>query len=80
MFFISKNKMMRVLLQLMNTANNDRKAVEENHSATEQDKRDAFMFASGCLYCAYHALKMLRGEPDGEIATREHIRYTDEPR
>ena len=68
MFFIRKSKVRRTLLQLMNAANADRKTVRDNPNATEQEKRDAFMFASGCAYCAINALNALikpRGEDNG---------------
>lgn len=80
MFFVTKRKVRRMLLQLMNSANSSRKAIEENPAASEQEKRDAFMFASGCIYCVCHALTALRGESDGAPSIRGPVCQTDEPR
>lgn len=79
MFFVTKRKVRRVLLQLMNDANDSRKAIESNPVATEEEKRDAFMFASGCIYCVCSALAILRGESDGTSSIRGNIRSADEP-
>lgn len=79
MFFITKRKVRRMLLQLMNGANDARKTIEEDPDATEQDKRDAFMFVSGCIYCVCRALTILRGESDGTSSIREHIRGSNKP-
>lgn len=62
MFFVTKRKVNKLLLQVMNSANEARKTSAANEKASEQDKRDAFMFAAGCIQCASIVLEQLKGE------------------
>lgn len=62
---ISKVAVVRFLIGLLERIKVGRCKVEDNPDATDQEKRDAFMYAAGGIYAIVQILNMLRGEQDG---------------
>lgn len=66
MFFITKRRVRKLLLKLMNEARADFNKLKSDERVLEQAKRDAFMYTTGYTGALLVVLRYIGGEPHGK--------------